>query len=253
MKITAIKTRKVIPAKDKDLFTILDAYLPRIKERSILAVTSKIIAICQGRIVPAGTINEKEKRAMREAEYYLPRSSNKYHFLLTIKNNVLIPTAGIDESNGKGFFIFWPKDPQKVANTIRRYLVKRFHIKKVGVIITDSKTTPLRWGVTGTAISHSGFAALNNYIGKPDIFGRKLKVTRVNVMDALAAAAVLMMGEGKEQTPLAIIEDVPFVQFQMRDPTKQELKALHISMEDDLYASLLKGVQWRKGGLWKKF
>jgi F420-0:gamma-glutamyl ligase len=39
-------------------------------------------------------------------------------------------------------------------------------------------------------------------------------MTKVNVADALAAAAVLVMGEGSEQTPLVVIGDVPFVTFQ---------------------------------------
>jgi F420-0:gamma-glutamyl ligase len=56
------------------------------------------------------------------------------------------------------------------------------------------------------------------------------------------------MGEGNEQTPLAVIEDVPFVKFQARNPLKKELESFHIDMEDDLYAPLLKGVKWRKGG-----
>ena len=48
------------------------------------------------------------------------------------------------------------------------------YLKKVGVIITDSKTTPLRWGTSGVAISYSGFSPLKNYIGSPDIFGKEM-------------------------------------------------------------------------------
>jgi len=56
-----------------------------------------------------------------------------------------------------------------------------------------------------------------------------------------------VMGEGKEQTPLAVIEDVPFVKFQNKNPSKKELKNFHINMEDDLYGPLLKSVKWIKG------
>ena len=55
------------------------------------------------------------------------------------------------------------------------------------------------------------------------------------------------MGEGNEQTPLATIEDVPFVKFQSRNPTKNELNELNILFEDDLYAPLLKSINWKKG------
>ena len=35
----------------------------------------------------------------------------RYHMTLTIKQGMLIPTAGIDESNGDGYYILWPRDP----------------------------------------------------------------------------------------------------------------------------------------------
>ena len=50
-----------------------------------------------------------------------------------------------------------------------------------------------------------------------------MQMTKSNVVDALAESAVAVMGEGSEQTPLAIIRDVPFVQFQDRNPTNKEL------------------------------
>lgn len=245
MRITAIKTHKII-ARDKDLFKILDRYLPPLEEKTILAVASKIVAICEGRMVRMGKV-DKDLLIEREAQYYLPRSENKYGVSLAIKNGLLTASAGIDESNGGGYYILWPKDSQKSANQIRSYLAKRFGLKEIGVIIADSKTTPLRWGVTGIALAHSGFRALNNYIGKLDIFGRKLHFTKVNVMDGLAAAAVLAMGEGNEQTPLCLIEEPFNVIFQKRNPTKRELAGLRITMEEDLYGSFLTSVKWRKG------
>ncbi len=245
MKVTAIKTHK-ITREDKDVFAVLDNYLPELAEGSVVVVTSKILSIIEGRIVKIGEVS-KDQLVAEEAELYLPSSESKYNFSLTIKNSLLIPSAGIDESNGNGYYVLWPKDPQKWANDIRDYLVKRFNLKNVGVIITDSKTTPLRWGVTGAAIAHSGFSALNDQVGSPDVFGRVMQATKVNVMDGLAAAAVVVMGESSEQTPLAVIEDVPFVQFIDRNPTEGELKDLKINIEDDLYAPLLQSVEWEKG------
>lgn len=245
MKIISVKTQKVTK-DDTNLFPILQKYLPSLKERSILAVTSKIVSICEGQLVKIDKI-DKKKLIEQEADYYLPPEENQYNITLTVKRNLLVPTAGIDESNGNGYYILWPKDPQKTANGIRIFLQKTYSLKNVGVIITDSKTSPMRWGTTGIAIAHSGFAALNNYIGKPDIFNRYLHVTKANVLDALASASVVVMGEGNEQTPLAVIEDVPFVQFQDRNPLPAELKELHIPMDDDLYGPILKSVPWLKG------
>jgi F420-0:gamma-glutamyl ligase len=65
-------------------------------------------------------------------------------------------------------------------------------------------------------------------------------------MDALAAASVFEMGEGAEQTPLAVITDLNKVEFQDRNPTQEELDFLKIDIEDDLYAPLLKSVEWKK-------
>ena len=106
---------------------------------------------------------------------------------------------------------------------------------------------PLRAGVTGVAIAHSGFRALNDYIGTMDVFGHALRMTQVDVADALAAAAVLVMGEGSEQTPLAILGDLSFVTFQERNPSAEELQQLRMDPNDDLFAPLLQGVTWRQG------
>ena len=50
MKITAVRTKKIVPGKDMDIFAVLKTFLPRLKERSIVAVTSKIVAICEAMI-----------------------------------------------------------------------------------------------------------------------------------------------------------------------------------------------------------
>lgn len=247
MRITAIKTHK-ITSTDTNILNIVDRYIFELKEDSVVAVTSKIVSICEGRVVKIGEI-EKDELIKREAEYYLAKNTSKYGYLFTIKNSMLVPFAGIDESNANGYYVLLPKDPQKSANSVREFLQEKFNLKQVGVIITDSKTTPLRWGVTGWAVAHSGFLALNDLIGKPDIFGRALHFTKVNVMDGLASAAVLEMGESDNQTPLAIVEDVPFVQFQDRNPNEEELKGLKIALDDDLYAPLLQSVEWEKGSV----
>lgn len=244
MKITPVKTKPIIVG-DK-LFGILGLAIKSLPENSVVAITSKIISICEGNVVKVGTV-DKDLLVQQQSDYYLP-PDNRYNFSLSIKNNILIPNAGIDESNGNGYFILWPKKPQKTANFVRSFFKKKFRLKNIGVIIVDSKTMPLRWGVTGVAIAHSGFSALNDYIGTPDIFGRLFKVEKANIADMLASSAVCVMGEGREQTPITVIEDLPFVHFQKGNPTKKELRELDITMEEDLYAELLKKVEWKKGG-----
>jgi len=245
VKVTSIKTHK-ITTEDKDLFKILDRYLPKLSEKSVVAVTSKIISICEGRVKPIEKTN-RQQLVEDEAELFISPSENPFGVTLSIKNGTFIASAGIDESNGNGLYVLWPSHPQKWADKIREYLTQKFEIKHVGVIITDSKTTPLRYGVTGVAIAHSGFKALNSYIGKEDIFGKKMRVEQLNVMDSLATASVAVMGEGSEQTPLAVIEDVPFVDFQDRNPKQEELDSLKTTLDKDIYTPLLKSKLWKKG------
>lgn len=245
MDVKAIKTHK-ITSQDSDLLAVLDKYITGLSENSVVAITSKIVAICEGNSVPRQN-SDKDELIKQEADLYLPKEENRYNLFLTIKNSILAISAGIDESNTNDGYVLWPKDPQETANKVREHFTKKFGIKNVGVVITDSKTTPLRWGVSVISIAHSGFAALNDMIGTPDIFGRKLKMTTIAIADSLASAAGLVMGEGKEQTPISIVSDVPFVKFQDRNPSQDELDALRIEIEDDVYAPLLKSVHWKKG------
>lgn len=249
MIIKPIKTRPFLPPKD-DLFALIKEAIPkgRLKERSILVVTSKIVAIGQGRCVKIEKSIDKYVLIKKEADEYISKDKmpKGYGFVLTIKNNILLPTAGIDESNAKEHYILWPKQPFVAAKKIHTFVKKEFGLKKFGVIISDSHTTPLRWGTMGVAISFWGFYPLKDYRGTKDIFGRKLKVTQVNLADSLAISAVTTMGEGKEQTPMAIIYDVDSIKF--GDFNFLKKNPLAISRNKDIYGPLLNAVDWEKGG-----
>lgn len=244
MKVFAVHTDK-ITAKDKNLFEFLDKYIPILKEKSIVTITSKVIAILEGNIIPKDKIN-KDKLVMKESDLVAPGNYYKtIGFRLTIKNSLIIPSAGIDESNAFDHYILWPKDPYYSAKIIWEYLKKKNKINYLGIIITDSKTTPLRWGTTGASIGHCGFEALKNYINSPDIFGKKMRVTKANLVDGLAATAVLMMGEGNEQTPIAIIEDLgENITFKKSSTSKKEINDLGIKLKDDIYYPILSKVKW---------
>ncbi len=248
MKVIPLKTARWSPGAPA-LTEILDTALSAMPEAGVLAVTSKLAAICEGRTIPISPAVDKTELVKRESDYYLPKHLADSDFTFTITKGTLIPMAGIDESNGDGHYVLWPANPQETANRVRSYLKRRFDLKKVGVILTDSTVRPLHYGTEGVAIAYSGFEPSNNYQDTPDLFGRKLKVSVSNVADALAAAAVAVMGEGNEQTPFALIENVPFVSFQNHDPTSQELQAFFIShLEDDLFKPFLKNAPWQKGG-----
>ncbi len=247
MEIQSYKTKQVV--EGDQLHEVIDASLPPLNNGDIVVITSKIVSICQGRLQKATTDAEKFALIRKEAQYIIENdATRKYHLALTVANNILIPNSGIDESNGNAYYVLWPTDPMGVAEEIWKYLRKKHAIETLGVIISDSHTTPLRWGTTGIGIAWCGFEALNNYIGEPDIFGRPLAVTKANILDGLAAAAVVVMGEGKEQTPLAVITNTSFVHFEKNPPTQEEKEALPISLDDDIYSPILTPAPWEKGG-----
>jgi F420-0:gamma-glutamyl ligase len=242
MKLTAIRTPSVSPGGPK-LTTLLDQHLPALHDRCIVVVSSKIVAISEGRTKPAEEI-DRQVLVEQEADYYRSPDSNPYNVSITIKDDVLIGSAGIDLSNGDGHYVLWPRDPQATANQLRRHL--SIDDRRIGVIITDSRSTPLRRGATGFGLAHSGFKALVPYVGQADIFGRPFKSEVANVLDGLAAAAVVVMGEGAEQTPLVVIEEADFVEFQDRNPTAGELAAIRVKLVDDVYREALDRMDWDK-------
>lgn len=241
----AIKTSRITP-RATTLFALLDKSINEMPERGILAITSKIVSLCEGSIVPlAGT--DKEKLIQSEADYYLAKQDSKYDISFTISQNILIPNAGIDESNAGDVFVLWPRDPQVTANAVRDYLMKRFGLKEVGVVVTDSTCRPLHRGVSGIALAFSGFLPLKDYVGEPDLFGRPFTVAQADIVGGLASTAVMIMGEGSESTPLAVISDLDFVTFVARDPSPDELSGLSIPREEDLFAPFLTSVAWLPG------
>jgi len=249
MKVTAIKTKVIQPGED--LFKFLHEHISILEERSIVVITSKILSFAQNRFAPAieKTREEKHDLVRRETDLYLDPSKSKYDIMITIKNSLLAVNAGIDESNSPGQYILWPENLQEFTNQIWQFLRETYKVKDLGVIITDSKTMPLRWGVTGTAVSYCGFNPLIDKRGLTDIFGREMKMTQIQIAEAIAIAAVFEMGESNEQRPLAIVNDFQqAIEFQDRVPDEEEIKALSIDPEDYVYAPLLLSVPWKKGG-----
>lgn len=247
MVVTPIKTPVV--SEKTNLIAFLDEHIPTLTENSVVVVTSKIISICQGRIVPNDGSVGKHELIHKEAEYYIdPSGQSEYDVTLTIKAGMLIASSGIDESNGNGYFVLWPDDIHETAAHVWKHLRDKHHLKRLGVLVTDTRATPLRWGTIGVALSWCGFQPLKNYIGEPDIFGKKLRMTKASIVDGLATAADIVMGQGNEQTPLAVISDLGFVEFVDHSPNKREIKGLRIDVKDDLFAPLTNSSKWKKGG-----
>lgn len=246
MNCKPIRTRRV-SAGQLTLQELVDESIKDIQDGSILAITSKVVSLCENNVIGIKD-GDRDSLIKSEADYYLSSRYSHYGHHFTITKNTLIASAGIDESNGDGHYILWPKDAQKTANDIRRYIMKRHGLTRFGIVITDSTCQPLRLGTTGIVLAYSGFKPLRNYVGTPDLFGRSFGVTQANLAGGLAAAAVVVMGEGGERTPLCEITDIDFIEFQESDPGAEELEGMNISLEDDLFAPFITAVDWQKGG-----
>jgi F420-0:gamma-glutamyl ligase len=227
-----IKTRIVRPPVD-EIWDIIDGL--EIEDGDIVFVTSKIMAIHQGRTARVGEV-AKEELIDSEAEYWLPYDNiGGFHVNLTITDNVLIPAAGIDESNANGYYVLWPREVDGFCREIRERIMGRTGVLRLGVVATDSHTTPLRWGVTGIAIGLAGVLPLRDERGAKDIFGREMHLTQVDLVDPLASMAVLLMGETSEQTPFVILRGWEGVQFS----PKGSMIDFKIPPERDLYQPML--------------
>jgi len=236
MQFIPVKTRAILPPKD-NIYPILDKYLPSLKEGDVLIITSKIISIHQGRCLKISEVEDKDELIKKEADLYIDRIECPCgHVVLTVKGNTLAASAGIDESNANGHYVLWPKNINAIAKEIQIYLKDKFNLKKLAVVITDSRSMPLRYGAVGVAIGAFGLKPIRDYRKTLDIFGRELKMSRTNVVDALASAAVLLMGEGNEQTPIVIARDLNFIEFTNKD----EFGELFMPIKEDIYYPLLK-------------
>lgn len=245
MHIKPIKTKKFRAPKD-DVLPEIFRCIESIEEGSILVITSKVVSIDQGRCVPVNVV-DKDELIKKESELFLPRTFvPEEHVLHTITNDTLIASAGIDASNADDHYILWPKDLEETLKEWYKVLKEHYEIENFGILIVDSRSMPMRRGVVGIAIGSMGFHRLNDYRESVDIFNRPIKFSQVNIPDALAAAAVVTMGETNEQTPLALICDVPFVVFGDEMNNKKHSEYV-VPKEDDIYKPFL-DVPWQKGG-----
>jgi len=196
-----------------------------IKNGDILVIAQKIISKNEGRsvylkyIIPSSRsieLGRKINKDPRIVELIL-RESRK---IVRVSNNIIITetrhgficaNSGIDQSNvskSKNRVLLLPRDPDKSADTIRKEIYKKTR-KNIAVLITDTFGRPFRLGQTNIAIGIAGINALKNYKGKPDMFGKIMKVTEIAIVDEIAGAAELVMGKTKG-IPIAIVRNVTY-------------------------------------------
>lgn len=189
------------------------------------------------RTCPPGTPGagvEKLNSIKKEADLSLAETVHQVS--LTVKHGNLILFAGIDKSNFKDqSYILFPKNPYVSTAKIGKVLRAHYQIKNPRIILTDSHATPLRNGDTGVRLAHYGFKAVQNLVGQPDLFGREVKMTQVNLHGALSVAAVFQMAETSDSCPLVILEKSG-IEFTDRSSVSK----IQIPLDEDPYESFFK-------------
>jgi coenzyme F420-0:L-glutamate ligase len=222
--LTPLRLPRLEPAQN--LGTILLQALERhnlhLKKGDVLAIASKVVSICERRILSLDEVqvSRKAKRVanrwglderlaaivLLEADAIL---GGVHGFLLTLKNGFLTANAGVDLKNSpRGTATLWPKDPDHSARLLRHSLERHFRVP-IGVEVVDSRVTALRLGTVGLAIGISGFRPVKDERRKLDLYGRRVKVTRLNIADDLAASAHMLMDETTERVGAVVLRNAP--------------------------------------------
>lgn len=251
MKLIPIKTRIITPGDD--IVDVILGSLKRIGEnindKDILVLAETAVSTAEGRIIELNKVRPSPE-AIELAEKYdiipelaelILREADEIlggvpHVILTLRHGILIANAGIDKSNAPpGCVVLLPKNPMKTAEEIRKKIFEKTG-KKIGVIIADSRTQPLRLGTIGIALGVAGFIPVADERGKLDIFRKPLMITRRALADDLASASQILMGEAGERIPAVLIKNAP-VTF-----TDQPiyLESMLISPDECLYMSIFK-------------
>lgn len=214
-----------------DLAQIIDDALGRqqiaLEQDDVVVVAQKIVSKTEGRTarladVIAGPeairIAEIAAKDPRLVELMLAEAAEVIRAVPGVvitrhRHGHVLANAGIDASNVMGsddVVLLWPKEPDRSAHKLRAAIQARLGVR-VAVIISDSLGRAWRLGTMGTAIGIAGMQPLRDRRGETDLFGRELKATIIAVADEIAAAASLVIGEGAEATPVAIVRGARYV------------------------------------------
>ena len=113
--------------------------------------------------------------------------------LCVTRHGFVCANAGVDQSNASedaGELVLLPEDPDGSARRLRAGIEAALGVRPA-VVIADSFGRAWRLGQTDVAVGAAGIVPLDQWIGRPDGFGRDLRVTSIAVADGVAAAADL--------------------------------------------------------------
>jgi len=218
-------------------------------EGDIVVVAHKVVSKSEGRTVDLKDI-KPSKRAQEIAKVTLkdPRlveivlretrrtvKATTEIFIVENKQGHVCINAAVDKSNVEGAdkYLLLPEDPDRSARQIRSEIIKLTR-KKVAVLISDTYSRPFRTGQVEFTVGIAGMNPFKDYRGKKDLFNYELKVKNTAVADEITSAAELVMGQGDEGTPVAIVKNL-----QVQTQEEASAKDLLISRNEDLFKDAL--------------
>jgi coenzyme F420-0:L-glutamate ligase / coenzyme F420-1:gamma-L-glutamate ligase len=193
------------------------------RPQDVVVVAQKIVSKAEGRyldlsrIVPSARARELAEETGKDArlvEVILRESDEVVRtraqvLIVAHRLGFVMANAGIDRSNidldlGDDPVLLLPRDPDASAMDIKRSLDAHFETN-LGVVISDSFGRAWRIGTVGVAIGAAGIPAVVDRRGEKDLNGHPLMVTVSGFADAVAASAVMVMGEAAESIPAAMV------------------------------------------------
>ncbi len=196
-----------------------------LEDGDLIVIAQKVVSKAEGAIVRLSDVTpseeainlaEKTGRDARLCQLYLDEASE----VIAVKGRMVITrhklgyvgsSSGIDRSNvaphAEGVMVLLPKNPDVSAAKIRSD-VKQLTGKTIGVVINDSCGRDHRDGSVGMAIGVAGINPLR-IDEKTDLFGNP-SINRIAVVDEVAAAASLLMGQANEGVPAVVARGVSF-------------------------------------------
>ena len=193
----------------------------QIFDNDVLVVAHKIVSKAEGRVInlehikPSAEslkIAAEDDKDPRIIELILDESKDMIRhsngvIIVETRHGFICANAGVDQSNVEDSInhaVLLPVDADASANKIRESLREKTGGKDFAVIITDTFGRPFREGQTNVAIGIAGIEPIKSYVGSADMYGKKLRVTEIAVVDEIASAAELAMGK-LERVPVVII------------------------------------------------
>jgi coenzyme F420-0:L-glutamate ligase/coenzyme F420-1:gamma-L-glutamate ligase len=191
-----------------------------LSDGDVVVISQKIVSKADGLLVDIAEIKptlrakrlaKKTKKDPRVLELILRDSSAvlraaRQALIVRRKDGLICLNAGVDKSNveGRSMYSRLPPNSDISAHKILTRL-EELSKKQLAVIIADTYSRPMRVGQVEFTIGIAGMEPIADYRGLEDMFGYSLRYKYVALADEVAAAAELVMGQGTERTPVAII------------------------------------------------